>query len=112
MTIRFLTAILATILLAPMVAPASTLPALDLRTVLAGEESAPQQCLPPLCPFRVADDTVIVPDSCDASVQSQCINDCQVIRSDCETGHEDNLPCEPNYTTCASNCAVMAGCSN
>ena len=113
MKTRFLAAIFAAVLIAPAGAPARTLPAISLLTALAGLPAAPGQCLPPRCPLRLADDdTVVVPDICDATAQAQCANDCQVLRADCETGHDDSLPCEANYTTCASNCAVMAGCAN
>ena len=110
---RVLVAALAIIPIAPHAAPARTLSALDGLAALAGARTAVKQCLPTLCAFRVADDeTIVVPDACDATVQSQCASDCQILRADCETGHDDSLPCEANYTTCASNCAVMAGCVN
>ena len=113
MTTRFLAAILAAILIAPVAAPASTTPPIAMLTALAGAQAVPKQCVPAQCPVRVADDeTVVVPDACDATLQSQCASDCQILRADCETGHDDSLPCETNYTTCASNCAVMAGCVN
>lgn len=113
MNTRLLAAILAAVLIAPEAAPAKAIPAHSLLTALAAPLTPPQQCRPPACPIRVADDdTVVVPDVCDAVAQTQCANDCQLQRSDCETGHDDSLPCEANYTTCASNCAVVAGCSN
>ena len=116
---RVLVAALAIIPIAPVAAPArthavpSTLAVIDGLAALAGPRLAVKQCLPTLCAFRVADDeTIVVPDACDATLQSQCASDCQILRADCETGHDDSLPCETNYTTCASNCAVMAGCVN
>ena len=116
---RVLVAALAIVPLAPGAAPArtvsvpSTLAVIDGLAALAGARTAVKQCLPNLCAFRVADDeTIVVPDTCDATLQSQCASDCQILRADCETGHDDSLPCETNYTTCASNCAVMAGCVN
>ncbi|MEI6557626.1 MAG: hypothetical protein WCO00_04405 [Rhodospirillaceae bacterium] len=110
---RVLAAILASLLIAPGAAPASTMPAFTRLTALTAAQPPAKQCLPARCPVRVAeDDSVVVPDSCDAAAQSQCRYDCQILRTDCETGHDDSLPCEANYTTCASNCGVMAGCSN
>ncbi len=110
---RFLAAILASILITPQAALASNIPALDLLTAQAAPQPVLKQCVPALCPIQVADDeTIVIPDVCSASTQTQCTNDCQMTRAECESGHDDSVPCEGNYTTCASNCSVIAGCSN
>ncbi len=123
MTIRFLSAILAVALIAPGAAPASTMFTMDTLAALSGPPATGRQCVSSQCPARLApirlapirladDATVVVPDTCDTTVQAQCTYDCQILRADCETGHDDSLPCEANYSTCTSNCAVMAGCNN
>ena len=120
MNTRLLALILAIVLIAPESVPASNMPALTLPGAFAGlsalagpQAASKQQCVPARRPLQVADDeTVVVPDACDAAAQAQCTSDCQLLRTDCETGHDDSLPCEANYITCQSNCSVMAGCSN
>jgi len=49
--------------------------------------------------------------ACDPTVLAQCQSDCGTQRVLCETGHDDNLPCEPDYSTCLANCQDIADCN-
>ena len=48
--------------------------------------------------------------ACSMSALVQCQSECATERVLCETGHDDNLPCEPNYSTCLANCQDIADC--
>ena len=48
--------------------------------------------------------------ACDNGALAQCQGDCSSQRVTCETGHDDGLPCEANYTICMNNCLDIADC--
>ncbi len=116
MTTRFLACLVACVVLlsfgpADAAAPVSAPAYRALAALLQPAAPPPGRCLPAACRLVVADDgDVVVPDVCDATLQSQCLGDCSAQRMECETGHDDSLPCEANYTTCTANCTVISGC--
>jgi len=56
-------------------------------------------------------DGAVIRMACDSGALDQCNSDCAAERLLCETGHDDGLPCEPNYSTCLLNCQDIAGCN-
>ncbi len=55
-------------------------------------------------------DIPVISDFCDNDKAAQCNADCTSQFSLCDTGHNDELPCSDQYSTCQQNCRVLSGC--
>lgn len=49
--------------------------------------------------------------ACDTDALARCQDDCSTQRLLCESGDDEHLPCDSNYSTCTTNCLDIAECN-